>query len=130
MIVRILTARVPDRHAAAFEDVLREQLPLMRQQPGLVYLKLARQSHRGYDDVVLFEEWRDANALYGWTGANIEKPRLLPGAEGLAEYVRVTHYEALDVDPAQVMGLDGSEPFESLESTDIAGARGGSRHDR
>ena len=90
----------------------------MRQQPGLVYLKLARQAHRGYDDVVLFEEWRDANALYGWTGANIEKPRLLPGAEGLAEYVRVTHYEALDVDPADVMGLDldASEPFEPRDT--------------
>jgi hypothetical protein len=103
VIVRILTARVPDRHAAAFEDVLRKQLPLMREQEGLVYLKLARQAHRGYDDVLLFEEWRDAPALYGWTGPDIEKPRLLPGAEGLAEYVRVTHYEALDMDPDAVV---------------------------
>jgi heme-degrading monooxygenase HmoA len=99
VIVRILTARVPQRHAAAFEHVLRRQLPVMRQQDGLVYVKLARQAHRGYDDVLLFEEWRDARALYGWAGADIEKPRLLPGAEGLAEFVRVTHYEALDVDP-------------------------------
>jgi heme-degrading monooxygenase HmoA len=103
VIVRILTARVPDRHAAAFEDVLRRQLPLMREQEGLVYLKLARQAHRGYDDVLLFEEWRDAHSLYNWTGSNIEKPRLLPGAEGLAEYVRVTHYEALDMDPDTVV---------------------------
>jgi hypothetical protein len=99
MIVRILTARVPDRHAADFEKVLRAQLPLMREHAGLVYVKLARQSHRDYDDVLLFEEWRDSNALYGWAGMDIGKPRLLPGAEGLAEYVKVTHYEALDVDP-------------------------------
>src|SRR5258706_6241821 len=99
MIVRILTARVRDRHAADFEKVLRAQLPLMREHPGLVYVKLARQAHRDYDDVLLFEEWRDSNALYGWAGADIGKPRLLPGAEGLAEFVKVTHYEALDVDP-------------------------------
>ena len=99
MIVRILTARVPARHSAAFERVLRDQLPLMRAQDGLVYVKLARQAQRGYDDVLLFEEWRDAAALYGWAGADLQKPRLLPGAEGLAEYVRVSHYEALDMDP-------------------------------
>jgi hypothetical protein len=99
MIVRILTARVPERHAADFERVLRTQLPLMREHPGLVYVKLARQAHRDYDDVILFEEWRDARALYGWAGVDIAKPRLLPGAEGLAERVSVTHYEALDIDP-------------------------------
>lgn len=99
MIVRILTARVPNRHAADFEKVLRAQLPVMREHDGLVYVKLARQSHRDYDDVILFEEWRDAPALYAWAGANISRPRLLPGAEGLAESVSVTHFEALDVDP-------------------------------
>jgi hypothetical protein len=99
MIIRILTARVPQRHAAAFEAVLREQLPLMRQHDGLLYVKLARQAHREYDDVLLFEEWRDAASLYGWTGPNVDRPRLLPGAEGLADSVDVTHYEALDLDP-------------------------------
>jgi len=102
MIVRILTARVPNRHAADFERVLRAQLPVMREHEGLVYVKLARQSHRTYDDVLLFEEWRDAQSLYAWAGANIAKPRLLPGAEGLAESVMVTHFEALDIDPDAV----------------------------
>ena len=109
MIVRILTARVPDRHAADFEKVLRSQLPLMREHPGLVYVKLARQSHRDYDDVLLFEEWRDARSLYGWAGRDISKPRLLPGAEGLAESVTVTHFEALDVDPDAVIATPMAE---------------------
>jgi hypothetical protein len=102
MIVRILTARVPNRYAADFEKVLRTQLPLMREHEGLLYVKLARQSHRRYDDVLLFEEWRDAQSLYAWAGANITRPRLLPGADGLAESVSVTHFEALDVDPDAV----------------------------
>ena len=96
MIVRILTARVPREKAGRFEAVLRAQLPLMRSMDGLVYVKLARQAHATHDDVVLFEEWRDATALYGWAGTDVSKPRLLPGAESLAEYVTVTHYEALD----------------------------------
>jgi quinol monooxygenase YgiN len=103
VIVRILTARVRDTHAAAFEEVLRQQLPVMRSHDGLVYVKLARQSHPGFEDVLLFEEWRDANALYAWAGTDIRKPRLLPGAEGLAERVEVTHYEALDVDPDSLL---------------------------
>ena len=96
MIVRILTARVPRDRAEQFEAVLRAQLPVMREHEGLVYVKLARQAHAAYDDVLLFEEWRDAESLYGWAGADLETPRLLPGAEGLAERVSVTHYEALD----------------------------------
>jgi hypothetical protein len=112
MIVRILSARVPQRHAAAFEAVLRAQLPLMRDHDGLVYVKLARQAHRDYDDVLLFEEWRDAAALYGWAGPDVGKPRLLPGAEGLAEFVRVTHYEALDLDPDAVFATEAPPPPE------------------
>jgi heme-degrading monooxygenase HmoA len=109
VIVRILTAKVPVQNAAAFENVLRSQLPMMRAQDGLVYVKLARQSHRGYDDVLLFEEWRDSRALYAWAGADVERPRLLPGAEGLADFVHVTHYESLDVDPDSLRATSGAE---------------------
>jgi heme-degrading monooxygenase HmoA len=112
VIVRILTARVSHRNAASFEDVLREQLPLMRLQPGLVYLKLARQSHPTHDDVLLFEEWRDADALYGWAGTDINRPRLLPGAEALADHVEVTHYEALDLDPDAIYAMAVPERLE------------------
>ena len=105
MIVRIVRARVPERSAAAFEDVLRAQLPLIRAHEGLVYVKLARQVHEGYEDVILFEEWRDAPSLYRWAGPELGKPRLLPGAEKLVEDVSVTHYEALDVDPDAVFAV-------------------------
>ena len=111
MIIRILTARVPARYAGEFERVLRDQLPVMREHEGLVYVKLARQANATHDDVILFEEWRDAKALYGWTGPDIAKPRLLPGAEGIAEYVRVTHYEALDRAPDSLWaGLPPDRP--------------------
>lgn len=99
VIVRVLTARVAQHNAGRFEDLLRQQLPKMREYDGLVYLKLARQANGGFEEVLLFEEWRDAAALYRWAGEELSKPRLMPGAESLAEDVRVTHYEALDVDP-------------------------------
>lgn len=126
MIVRILTARVADRNAAAFEEVLRQQLPVMREHAGLVYVKLARQSHPGYEQVLLFEEWRDSTALYAWAGSDIQKPRLLPGAEGLADSVEVTHYEALDIDPDEISATwppqDTDEP-----DRDAASERGSER---
>jgi heme-degrading monooxygenase HmoA len=99
MIVRVLTARVRSERAAAFNHKLRQQLPLLREQPGLVYVKLARRlGPNDEQEVVLFEEWRDTASLYGWTGAELTKPRLLPGTEDLVDHLDVTHYEALDVD--------------------------------
>lgn len=99
VIVRVLTARVAQHNAGRFEELLRQQLPRMREYDGLLYLKLARQANGAFEEVILFEEWRDARALYGWAGHRLSEPRLLPGAEELVEDLRVTHYEALDVDP-------------------------------
>jgi quinol monooxygenase YgiN len=99
VIVRVLTARVAQHNACRFEDLLRQQRPKMREYDGLLYVKLARQANGGFEEVLLFEEWRDAAALYHWAGDELSKPRLMPGAEEMAEDVRVTHYEALDVDP-------------------------------
>jgi hypothetical protein len=125
VIVRILTARVPREKAGAFESVLRAQLPVMREHEGLVYLKLARQAHETYDDVLLFEEWRDAKALYGWVGQEIGKPRLLPGAEGLAEKVEVTHYEALDMDPDAIVASPAPDRPERIDPSSPAAATAG-----
>lgn len=111
MIVRILTARVSSRNASAFEDLMRRQLPRMREFDGLVYVKLARQIHEDGESVLLFEEWRDRRALYNWAGPVLSRPRLLPGAESLAEDVSVTHYEALDVDPDALLATE--EPLQS-----------------
>ena len=106
MIVRVLTARVAQHNAGRFEDLLRQQLPKMREHDGLVYLKLARQANGAFEEVMLFEEWRDAKALYGWAGDELSKPRLMPGAEALVEDLRVTHYEALDVDPDSLVAIE------------------------
>lgn len=56
--------------------------------------------------MLLFEEWRDTASLYGWAGPDLDRPRLLPGAEDLVIDLRVAHYEALDMPP-----FDGIDPF-------------------
>jgi quinol monooxygenase YgiN len=99
MIVRVLTARVTMERAGRLNALLRTQVPLLREQEGLVYVKLARRLEGTHEEVVLFEEWRDPEAMYAWTGPAIEKPRLVPGAEELIEDLRITHFEALDIDP-------------------------------
>ena len=99
MIVRVLTATVANRQSPRLHELMRQQLPLLREHEGLVYVKLARRLVGREEEVVLFEEWRDPASMYAWTGPNIERPRLLPGAEDLITDLKITHYEALDVDP-------------------------------
>ena len=42
MIVRVLSARVRPGRASHFNALIREQQDILRAQPGLVYVKLAR----------------------------------------------------------------------------------------
>ena len=98
MIVRVLTATLPVQRSAGLHDLMREQLPLLRAHDGLVYVKLARRLDGDSEELVLFEEWRDVDAMLVWTGTDIARPRLLPGAEDLIDDLRITHYEALDID--------------------------------
>jgi hypothetical protein len=97
VIVRILTARVRERNASTVEALLRRQVQDMRTYDGLRYVKLARQVHPGYEDIMMFEEWRDAEALHAWAGRSLESPRLLPEARVMVEGLGVTHYEAFDI---------------------------------
>jgi len=78
---------------------MRAQLPILRQYPGLVYVKLARRIDGDMEEVVLYEEWKDTTSLYGWAGPEVTRPRMMPGAEDLVEDLDIKHYEALDIDP-------------------------------
>jgi antibiotic biosynthesis monooxygenase (ABM) superfamily enzyme len=99
MIVRVLTATIKAERAGVFNDLMRKQLPILREYPGLVYVKLSRRILGGEQEVLLFEEWQDAASLYAWAGPDLDRPRLLPGAEELVIGLRVAHYEALDMQP-------------------------------
>jgi heme-degrading monooxygenase HmoA len=99
VIVRVLTAHVRTGRVGQFNAAMRRQLPMMREQPGLVYLKLARRLEAdGGEEVVLFEEWRDPDSVYAWVGDDLSKPRLVSGAADSADRIIVTHYEALDIE--------------------------------
>jgi antibiotic biosynthesis monooxygenase (ABM) superfamily enzyme len=99
MIVRLVTATVRTDRAGSFNALMRAQLPILREHPGLVYVKLARRVEGDIEEVLLYEEWQDTASLYGWTGPELAKARLVPGAEELLTDVTVAHYEALDIDP-------------------------------
>jgi len=97
----VLRASVKPGRVGHFNALMREQLPILRDYSGLVYVKLARRLEPdGGEEVILFEEWRDAASLYGWAGEDISRPRLLPGSEDLLLDLSVTHYESLDVVPS------------------------------
>jgi heme-degrading monooxygenase HmoA len=97
VIVRVVRVRVKATKVGAFNAVFRAQVQLLKAQPGLVYVKLARRLQSdGGEEVVLFEEWEDAASLYAWAGSDLTAPRLVEGARELAEDISVAHYEALD----------------------------------
>ena len=124
MIVRVLTARVLPGHAARFNDLLRGQLAELREQPGLVYVKLARRfDDTGLQEVVLFEEWRTPSDLWQWTRGRLGQARLLPGTEALIDNLTITHYEALDLDPEELekVVLFGGRAHEPMVGAEAAG---------
>src|SRR5690606_23440666 len=84
--------------AGTFNALLRDQLPVLREQPGLVYVKLARRFQGRVEEIMLIEEWKDPAALYRWTGPSLAQSRLGPKAEALIDDLRIDHYEALDVE--------------------------------
>ena len=106
MIVRVLRARVNASRVSAFNAVFRRQVALLREQPGLLYVKLARRLQAdGGEEAVLFEEWQDAASLYDWVGPNLLEPRLVPGARELIEDIVVAHYEALAEDDQESFAI-------------------------
>jgi len=111
VILRVLTARVPSQNIGEFNELLRAQLSELREQPGLVYAKLARRIDEDQtEEVVLIEEWRTTADLFAWTGGRLNRPRLLRGTEELVDNLVIAHYEALDVSPEdlqqRVLGPD------------------------
>jgi hypothetical protein len=106
VIVRVLRARVSAAKVGAFNAVFRRQVTLLREQPGLLYVKLARRLQAdGGEEAVLFEEWQDAASLYEWVGPNLLEPRLVPGARELIDDIVVAHYEALAEDDEESFAI-------------------------
>ncbi len=124
MIVRVLRVRVRAGRVGAFNALFRSQVTLLKEQPGLVYVKLARRLQPdGGEDVVLFEEWADATSLYAWVGPNLTEPRLVPGAAELIDELIVAHYEALDRidgDLSVAEALDKTPPEKDAFGPDAA----------
>lgn len=121
MIVRVLRARVRAARVGAFNALFRSQVPLLREQPGLVYVKLARRLQPdGSEEAVLFEEWEDAASLYAWVGPNLNEPRLVPGSRELIDELLVSHYEALDREPAEPQGREGPSAWSGAPTAESA----------
>ncbi|NJD26836.1 MAG: hypothetical protein FIA92_00875 [Chloroflexi bacterium] len=111
MIVRALRLRVARPRVATFNALMRRQLALMREQPGLIYVRLARRIlGDGGEEAILFEEWADADSLYAWVGPRLTEPRLVAGARELTEEIAVAHYEMLPEEGERDDAVDDQLP--------------------
>lgn len=126
MIVRVLRARVGVGRVSAFNAVFRRQVALLREQPGLAYVKLARRLlPDGGEEAVLFEEWRDAESLYAWVGPNLTEPRLVPGVRELVEDIVVAHYESLADDDHESFAMPPTTTRDDAAPDDRGGEGAG-----
>jgi Antibiotic biosynthesis monooxygenase len=120
VIVRVLRARVRAGRVGAFNALFRRQVALLREQDGLLYVKLARRLQAdGGEEAVLFEEWQDAASLYAWVGPNLAEPRLIPGVRELVDDIHVAHYE--------VLSEDSDAPLDTAGAPDPESGAGGTR---
>lgn len=111
----------------AFNALFRRQVVVLQEQPGLLWVKLARRLHAdGSQEAVLFEEWEDASSLYGWVGPNLTEPRLIPGIRELVDEVSVAHYESLAEDVAEEL----EESTDGGSTVDLSGLNGQPRSPR
>jgi len=110
VIVRVLRATIRPSRVAAFDVLFRQQVALMRAQPGIAYVTFARHIQPdGGEDAVLFEDWEDAASLYAWVGPDLTAPRLMPGVRELLDSIEVAHYEVVG-EPAEVAAEGAEEP--------------------
>lgn len=111
----------------AFNALFRRQVALLREQDGLLYVKLARRLQPdGSEEAVLFEEWQDAASLYAWVGPNLGEPRLIPGVRELVEEIHVAHYEALsETEPPSGIPEAGMGDEAGAGGAGTAGGAGG-----
>lgn len=109
MIVRLIRVRAKAGRVGQLNALMRRRQAELRDQPGIVYTKLARRLEPGGgEEVVLIEEWRDPSVLYAWAGTDISDPRLSEDSGESVVDVSVTTYESLDI------------VFEDPEPTDTA----------
>jgi hypothetical protein len=86
---------------------MRRRQAELRDQPGVVYTKLARRLEPdGGEEVILIEEWRVPGALYAWAGSDISDPRIGDESGDSVLDVSVTTYESLDIDFADPDPVD------------------------
>jgi len=97
VIIRVLNAWVQAGRVAQFNAIMRRQTETLASQPGIRYVRLARRLEPdGGEEVLLFEEWSDADSLYAWVGADLTRPRLEAAAEEAITRITVSHFEVLD----------------------------------
>jgi heme-degrading monooxygenase HmoA len=96
MIIRELNATVPPQAQAEYEELLREHtIPLMRAEPGLLYLHVGTPMPETPDQYVIVSVWDDLDSLKDYTGGAWEEHDLLPGLGRLVQSASVRLYDAL-----------------------------------
>ena len=94
MIIRVFRARLKPGKRGAFERLCQVvSMPLLREQPGMLAISIARPNPKRLDEFILVSVWRDLESLKAFTGEHWREATILPGEADLLEEARVEHYD-------------------------------------
>ncbi len=94
MIVRVFRAKLRPGKRSDFERHCRvNALPLMRAQPGCLYVLIGEPQSNLPDYISVVSLWRDLQSLQAFAGEQWQQSLILPGEADMLERVSVAHYE-------------------------------------
>ena len=124
MIIRVGTGHVPERHVGAVNEAIRERMPEVLSQEGLVACHLGRQFDATGQKLLLVTVWRDMHALYRWVDGDLNRRVILRGLDSQLDRFDLQLYESLVELPEPTPG-DATEADSEAAPANGAGVAGG-----
>ena len=96
MIIRVFRTRIKPDKRMEFERIVKETLPLLRSQKGLVACYPGKPTGSNSDEFVVVTVWRDLPSLKRFAGEKWEEPVLSEEERGIMDEWFTHNYESDD----------------------------------
>src|SRR4051812_3360921 len=81
VIIRLGSGHVSERNAGPIHEIIRERLPDVMRQDGIVACHVGRTTDATGESLVIITAWRDMAALYAWVEGDLGRLVILRDLE-------------------------------------------------